>query len=111
VGEHPVDALDLGLERRGRAHPQSLRARSQRLRLVVGDRSRDAWLPEWAPGAPVRSLADVIAFDEAHAAEEMPFFGQELFFRAQATRGLDAPAYRKALARCRRLSRTEGSTG
>jgi amidase len=68
----------------------------------------DAWLPEWAPGAPVRSLADVIAFDEAHAAEEMPFFGQELFVRAQATRGLDAPAYRKALARCRRLSRTEG---
>ena len=58
----------------------------------------DAFLPRWAPGARVRSLADVIAFDEAHAAEEMPFFGQELFVKAQAKGPLTDPAYRKALA-------------
>jgi amidase len=68
----------------------------------------DAFLPEWAPGAKVRSLADVIAFDEAHAAEEMPFFGQELFIKAQAKGPLTDAAYRKALARCRRLSREKG---
>jgi amidase len=68
----------------------------------------DAFLPAWAPGARVQSLADVIAFDEAHPAEEMPFFGQELFVKSQAKGPLTAPAYRKALERCRRLSRREG---
>lgn len=68
----------------------------------------DAFLPEWAPGAKVRSLADAIAFNEAHAAEEMPFFGQELFLKAQAKGPLTDAAYRKALARCRRLAREKG---
>jgi amidase len=68
----------------------------------------DAFLPEWAPGARVQSLADVIAFNEAHAAEEMPYFGQELFLKAQAKGPLSGAAYRKALARCRRLSRQQG---
>jgi len=31
----------------------------------------------------VRTLADAIAFNEAHRKEEMPFFGQELFLQAQ----------------------------
>ncbi|MEO5773582.1 MAG: amidase [Sphingomicrobium sp.] len=57
---------------------------------------------------PARSLADVIAFNKAHAAQEMPLFGQELFERAQATKGVDDPAYRKA----RRLSfRAAGPNG
>jgi amidase len=68
----------------------------------------DAWLPTWAPGAGVRSLADVIAFNEANADREMPYFGQELFLRAQAKGPLTDAAYRKALARCRRLSREQG---
>jgi amidase len=68
----------------------------------------DGFLPRWAPGARVKSLADVIAFDQAHAAEEMPWFGQELFVKAQAKGPLTSPAYRKALEKCRRLSRREG---
>jgi len=68
----------------------------------------DAWLPAWAPGARVQSLADVIAFNEASADREMPYFGQELFLRAQKKGPLTDAAYRKALARCRRLSRQEG---
>ncbi len=68
----------------------------------------DAWLPAWAPGAPVRSLADVIAWNTAHADRELPFFGQELFVQAQAKGPLTDPAYRKARARCRKLSRTQG---
>jgi amidase len=67
-----------------------------------------AWLARYAPSAPVRDLGDVIAFDRAHAADEMPFFGQDLLEKAQARGGLDAPAYRKARAACRRLSRKEG---
>jgi len=59
-------------------------------------------------GAPVRSLAELIAFNERHCTAEMPFFGQELLERAQAKGTLAAPAYRKALARCRLLARRRG---
>ena len=45
-----------------------------------------------------RSLDELIAFDEAHADVAMPIFGQDLFRAAQRTAGLDAPAYRDALA-------------
>ncbi len=47
---------------------------------------------------PVRSLADVIAFNKAHAAQEMPLFAQETFEKAEATKGLADPAYKKARA-------------
>jgi amidase len=67
-----------------------------------------AWLREFAPGAPVQTLADLIAFNEKHAAREMPFFGQELFLRAEQTGGLADPRYLAARETCRRLARTEG---
>jgi amidase len=44
----------------------------------------------------VRSLADLIAFNQAHERQEMPLFGQESFVEAQKTKGLNDPAYRKA---------------
>ena len=47
---------------------------------------------------PIRSLADAIAFNKAHAAREMPLFGQEVFEEAQATKGLGNAAYKKARA-------------
>ncbi len=47
-----------------------------------------------------RTLADLIAFNKAHAAREMPLFGQDEFEQAEATKGRDDPAYKKA----RRLS-------
>ncbi|HXD05467.1 MAG TPA: amidase [Burkholderiaceae bacterium] len=67
----------------------------------------DKYLPEFAPGAPVQSLREVIAWNESHRKEEMQWFGQELFERAQATQGLAAPAYREALESCARQARTE----
>jgi amidase len=45
-----------------------------------------------------RTLAEVIAFNIAGADKEMPFFGQETFIEAEATKGLTDPAYLKALA-------------
>jgi amidase len=45
-----------------------------------------------------RTLADVIAFNTANTAQEMPYFGQELFEQAEKTKGLDDPAYLKAAA-------------
>ena len=67
-----------------------------------------AYLATREPQVRVRTLADVIAFNEAHRAQEMPYFGQELFLRAQEKGPLTTPAYRRALAKCRRLSRAEG---
>jgi amidase len=64
-----------------------------------------AWL---GPSAPVRSLAEVIEFNERNKAGEMPWFGQELFLKAQAKGPLTEQAYLDALARNHRLSRDEG---
>ncbi|MBW0006735.1 MAG: amidase [Sphingomonas sp.] len=44
----------------------------------------------------VRTLADLIAFDNAHQRQEMSLFGQEFFEDAQKTKGLSDPAYKKA---------------
>jgi amidase len=68
----------------------------------------DAYLGALGPDSPVHSLEDVIAFNEAHAAEEMPYFGQEMFLRAREKGSLDEEAYREALATCRRLGGAEG---
>ncbi|UOQ97098.1 amidase [Hymenobacter sp. 5317J-9] len=48
-------------------------------------------------GAPVKNLADVIAYNNAHAAEAMPIFGQETLIRAEATDGLGNARYKAAV--------------
>jgi amidase len=45
----------------------------------------------------VRSLADLIRFNEDHAAEEMPYFRQELFDASEARGPLSDPLYQGAL--------------
>ena len=57
---------------------------------------------------PHKTLADLIAFNNANAATELQFFGQETFIQAQATTGLNSTTYTSALATARRLSRTDG---
>lgn len=57
------------------------------------------------PGVPVRTLADVIAFNRRNADREMPFFGQELFEKAQAKGPLADAAYLDAARKARRLAR------
>ena len=61
-----------------------------------------------ARGAKVRDLAGLIAFGEANREKELPWFGQDLFARAQAKGGLEEEAYQKARETCLRLSRGEG---
>src|SRR5262249_55469792 len=58
--------------------------------------------------APARSLKDVIEFNERHRNREMPYFGQDLFVKAEAKSSLQSYEYQEALAKCRRLTRTEG---
>jgi amidase len=60
-------------------------------------------------GVPIASLADAIAFNNAHAAQEMPFFAQEIFDLAQTFSGdLSDPAYLAALARDKVIGGSEG---
>jgi amidase len=59
-------------------------------------------------GLKVKTLADIIAFDRDHADEEMPWFGQDLFIKAEAKGPLTDPAYREALAKEKRLAGPEG---
>lgn len=58
--------------------------------------------------ATVHSLADLIAFDKAHAPTEMPWFGQELFEQAQAKGPLTEASYRKAQRKARQLAGPQG---
>lgn len=68
----------------------------------------NAYLAGLGPGARVKTLADVIAFNEKNREREMPCFGQELFVQAEAKGPLTDKAYVDALAKNRRLSREEG---
>lgn len=68
----------------------------------------NAYLQKLGSGAKVRTLEDLIAFNEAHRAREMPFFGQDVFLEAQAKEGLDSPAYQRARDTARKLSREQG---
>lgn len=53
----------------------------------------NAYLATTPATVKTRTLADLIAFDNANAAKEMPLFKQELFEEAQKTTGLTDPAY------------------
>ncbi|TCV94597.1 amidase [Luteibacter rhizovicinus] len=59
-------------------------------------------------GLNVHTLADLIAFNDAHAKEEMPWFGQELFLQAQAKGALTDKVYVEAVEKTKRLAGPEG---
>jgi amidase len=58
----------------------------------------DAYLAE-RPGEGVRSLADVVDFEDEHPGVEQRFFGHEFFTRALASGGCASDAYREARER------------
>ena len=68
----------------------------------------NAYLARLGPGAPVRTLQDIIDFNDRNRQKEMPFFGQDLFLKAQAKGPLTEKAYTDALAKNHQLARTEG---
>ncbi|HEY2202162.1 MAG TPA: amidase [Solirubrobacteraceae bacterium] len=49
------------------------------------------------PDAAVKTLADLIRFNEEHADQEMPYFRQELFEAAEKRGPLSDPLYQRAL--------------
>jgi amidase len=68
----------------------------------------NAYLAALGPEAQTHSLEELIVFNREHAAQEMPYFGQELFEMAQAKGPLTDEEYQAARAECLRLARDEG---
>jgi amidase len=68
----------------------------------------NAYLARLGPSAPVRTLQDIIEFNEHNRQKEMPYFGQDLFLKAQAKGPLTDKEYVDALAKNHQLARTEG---
>jgi amidase len=68
----------------------------------------NGYLATTADKVEVRSLNQLIAFNIAHADNELAFFGQELLLAADEAKGVGNPAYIEALDKSRRLARAEG---
>ncbi len=68
----------------------------------------NAYLARLGPDAPVRSLKDVIDFNDRNRQKEMPWFGQDLFLKAEVKGPLTEKEYVDALAKNHQLARTEG---
>jgi amidase len=68
----------------------------------------NAYLAHLGPGAPVRTLKDIIDFNDRNRQKELPYFGQDLFLKAEAKGPLTEKEYTDALEKNHRLARTEG---
>jgi amidase len=69
----------------------------QELTILLTDfrKELNAYLASAPPPVTTRTLKDLIAFNSANAAREMPHFGQELFEQSEKTAGHDPSAYAK----------------
>lgn len=68
----------------------------------------NTYLARLGPSAAVHTLKDIIDFNERNHQKEMPYFGQDLFLKAEAKGPLTEKEYLDALAKNHQLTRTEG---
>jgi len=68
----------------------------------------NAYLATLGPDAPVRTLAEIIEFNEANAELEMPHFGQERMIASEARGPLTDEAYLNAKRTIQRANREDG---
>jgi len=68
----------------------------------------NTYLTSLGTKAPVKSLQEIIAFNDAHKDQEMPWFGQEIMIQAQAKGPLTEKKYLDELANDLKMSRTDG---
>ena len=104
-GAEIIDPADLPPEERHRPSPEGV--------VLSHDFKADlnAYLAGLGPNARVKTLADVIAFNEAHRDREMPWFGQELMTEAEATGPLTEQVYLDAVAAAKKSGREDGIDG
>jgi len=106
AGAVVVDPVDLRPSARGAV--TSMGAAETEVLLYEFKDGLNAYLATRGADAEVRSLAELIAFNDRNAATEMPYFGQERLIAAEERGPLSDPRYLAALAAARRLSRAEG---
>ncbi|HVR26066.1 MAG TPA: amidase [Candidatus Polarisedimenticolia bacterium] len=68
----------------------------------------NAYLATLGPHAPVRTLKEIIDFNDRNRQQEMPYFGQDLFLKAEAKGPLTEKAYLDALEKNHQFARTDG---
>jgi amidase len=68
----------------------------------------NAYLARLGPNAPLRTLKDIIDFNERNKQKEMPYFGQDLFIKAEAKGPLTEKSYLDTIEKNHQLARTEG---
>ena len=68
----------------------------------------NAYLARLGPSAPMRTLKDIIDFNDRNREKEMPYFGQDLFLKAQSKGALTDKEYLDALAKNHQLAGKEG---
>ena len=68
----------------------------------------NSYLASLGPKAPMKSLKDIIDYNERHKDQEMPYFGQEIMIQAQAKGPLTEKKYLDELASNLKMSRTDG---
>jgi amidase len=68
----------------------------------------NAYLARLGPNAPVKTLKDVIEFNDRNHQKEMPYFGQDLLIKAEAKGPLTDKEYLDALAKNHQLAGKEG---
>jgi amidase len=66
------------------------------------------YLAGLGPAAKMKSLSDLIAFNNREKDREMPYFGQEIFVMANKKGPLTDPGYRRERATCRTRARALG---
>ncbi len=98
AGATIIDPIELGSEGNGEGTVLSYEFKTD----------INSYLGSLGAASPVKTLADLIAFNAAHRSEEMPYFGQEIFETSQTRGPLTDRKYRDALAADRRRSRADG---
>jgi amidase len=68
----------------------------------------NTYLAALGPNAPVKSLKEIIEFNEKNKEKELKYFGQDLFIKAEEKGPLTSKEYLDALEKNHQLSRTEG---
>lgn len=68
----------------------------------------NAYLEKLGPNAPVKTLKDIIEFNEKNSAKEMPYFGQDTFLKSEGKGPLTTQEYIDAVAKARDLARKQG---
>jgi len=68
----------------------------------------NSYLASLGPKAPLKTLQEIISFNDQHKDLEMPWFGQEIMIQAQAKGPLTEKKYLDELASNLKMSRTDG---